>query len=49
MMGTGTKADSVELLPSFFKMVNKCGHFGEIQTADASVMKKLVLENEKKV
>ena len=49
MMGTGSTADSVALLPSFFEKIKKLGHYGDIQTADDSKMKKLVIENEKKV
>ena len=49
MMGTGSTADSVAMLPSLFEKINKIGHYGEIQKAEVSKMKKLVIENEKKV
>ena len=49
MMGTGSTADSTELFPSFFEKITEQGHYGVIESRKASVMKKLVLENEKKV
>ena len=49
MMGTGTTADSISLMPSLFRKINELGHKGEIQTSNAKQMRKLVIENEKKV
>ena len=49
MLGTGRKADSTEFFPSFFKKINEQGHYGVIESRSASVMKKLVINNERKV
>ena len=48
MMGTG-KTDSIKLLHSFLQKTKENGHYASLFTTNATVMKELVIINEKKI